>query len=304
VPEINHGRAAFSVAAFVVAATRTVTVGIGVVNPFWRHPSVIAMEAATLAEASGGRFRIGLGAALWSLRTLGEADERTRRPLTATVEAARVVRALLRAEDGVDGVVNTVRHDARLDLPVPHPVPVYLGPVNRRMLAAAGAWADGVELGALVSTGYARWAWPVIAQGAVDAGRDPAALDLAAPITVSLDGDHRRARASVRRELAAYLHRVEPVMFEHAGADHERIEAVRLAVSTGGPEAGVPLIDDGLIDTFTAAGDPEHVAARFDDLAAAGVRGLLATLAPSPDPHHAVELLAQEVLPRVTHLTA
>ena len=56
-PESGHGRGLFTVAASVAAATRRVGIGIGIVNPFWRHPSLIAMEAAALDEASGGRVR-------------------------------------------------------------------------------------------------------------------------------------------------------------------------------------------------------------------------------------------------------
>src|ERR1041384_8358018 len=63
-PESGHGRGLFTVAASVAAATRRVKIGIGIVNPFWRHPSLIAMEAAALDEASQGRVLLGLGAAL------------------------------------------------------------------------------------------------------------------------------------------------------------------------------------------------------------------------------------------------
>src|SRR5207302_9841819 len=125
--------------ASIAAWTSRIKIGIGVVNPFWRHPSVIAMEAAALDEVSGGRVMLGLGAALWTLRALGEADSRTARPLTAMVEAIRVVRSMLRGEPGIDGQVFAVRRDAKLDFPRHRAsIPVYVGAVNARMLRAAG----------------------------------------------------------------------------------------------------------------------------------------------------------------------
>ena len=157
------------------------------------------MEAATLDEFSGGRLRLGLGASLWNLRNLGEADERTSRPLTATVEAVRIIRALLRGEPGIESTVFTVAPDAKLDFePVRRDLPIYIGAVNKRMLRAAGAWADAIELGAIMSTGYVRWALDVIADGARSAGRDPDLLDIAAPLMVSVGADHEAARNAVR----------------------------------------------------------------------------------------------------------
>jgi 5,10-methylenetetrahydromethanopterin reductase len=47
IPEVNHGRTATSVVAHLAGVTSTIGLGIGVINPFWRHPSLIAMEAAT-----------------------------------------------------------------------------------------------------------------------------------------------------------------------------------------------------------------------------------------------------------------
>src|SRR6266849_1194457 len=219
-PESGHGRGVFTVAASVAAATERIKIGIGVVNPFWRHPSVIAMEAAALDEASGGRLLLGVGAALWTLRALGEADSRTERPLTAMVEAIRVVRSMLRGERGVDGEVFPVRADAELHFPRFRPaIPVYVGAVNGRMLRASGAWADGVQLGAIVSPGYVRWAWAQIARGASAAGRDPAEIDLVSNVLVSVDPDARAARDAVRTVLAYYIQRVEPVVLSTAGAD-------------------------------------------------------------------------------------
>jgi 5,10-methylenetetrahydromethanopterin reductase len=294
-PESRHGRGVFTVAAAVAAATREITIGIGIVNPFWRHPSVIAMEAAALDEASGGRVKLGVGAALWTLRALGEADDRTRRPLTAMVEALRVLRALLQGTEGVNGSVFVVRADARLDFAPRRAIPLYVGAVNARMLEAAGVWADGVELGAMVSPGYIRWSWEQIAAGARSAGRDPTTLDLASNVLLSVDPDARAARQAVRHVIAYYAARVEPVVLTTSGADPEELARVQQAVRSDGVDAGARLVTDRLIDTFAAAGDPDHVASRLTGFAAAGLRGLNAWHVIGPDPHRSLELLATEV---------
>jgi 5,10-methylenetetrahydromethanopterin reductase len=300
-PESGHGRGLFTVAAAVAAATRRIKIGIGIVNPFWRHPSVIAMEAAALDELSNGRLMLGLGAALWTLRALGEADARADKPLTAMIEAIRITRALLRGERGIDARIFPARSDARLDfVRRREAIPIYVGAVNGRMLQASGAWADGVELGAIVSPGYVEWSWSQIVAGARQAGRDPAELDLASNVLVSVDHDAQAARDAVRRVLAYYIHRVEPVVLSTSGADPAEIERVRHTVLSQGLEAGLPLISDGLIDTFAAAGQPEHVAQRLQAYVKAGLRGILAWHVIGPDPLRSLRLLADDVWPRVT----
>jgi len=298
--ESGHYRGAFTVAAAIASVTSSVGIGIGIVNPFHRHPSVIAMEAATLDELSGGRVRLGIGAALWNLRNLGEADDRTRRPLTATIEAIRIVRALLRGEPGIESQIYTVSADAHLDFaPLRPDLPVYVGAVNERMLRAGGAWADAVELGAVTSSRYVRWAHEVIAEGARSNGRQPELIDVAAPLMVSIADDHRSARQAVKEQLAYYLFRVEGVMTAKSGADPQAVAAVQREVRANGVAAGARLVGDELIDTFALAGDPAHVARRFADYAAAGVKGLIAQNVASPDRAAAVRLLAEAVLPQV-----
>jgi len=294
-PESGHGRGMFSVASAVAGATSSIRLGIGIVNPFWRHPSVIAMEAAALDEIAGGRVMLGLGAALWTLRTFGEADARTDKPLSAMIEAIRVVRALVHGERGLDGQIFSVRASARLDFDLPHRIPIYVGAVNGRMLRAAGRWADGVELGAIVSPGYVRWAWHEIVAGAGAAGRNDGELDLASNVLVSVDRDARAARDAVRHVLAYYIHRVEPVVLSTSGADPDEIERVRSAVLSAGVDAGARLVTDGLIDTFAAAGQPDQVVERLREYVAAGLRGLLAWHVIGPDRMTGLQLLADEV---------
>lgn len=300
-PESGHGRGMFTVAASIAAATDRVKLGIGIVNPFWRHPSLIAMEAAALDEASGGRVLLGLGAALWTLRALGEADERTAKPLAAMVEAIRLVRALLNpSAQQPPSRAFPFRADARLDFPLERTaIPVYVGAVNARMLQAAGAYADGVQLGAIVSPGYARWAWRQVVLGAAQAGREASRIDLASNVLLSVDLDRRAARDAVRRVLAYYIHRVEPVVLSTSGSDPGELDHIRRLVLERGTDAAAAQISDALIDTFAAAGDPDDVTARLTTYCDAGLRGVLAWHVIGPDPERSLQLLAETVRPRV-----
>ncbi|HEY3209770.1 MAG TPA: LLM class flavin-dependent oxidoreductase [Actinomycetota bacterium] len=294
VPESRHGRSATTAAAVLARETSRIGIGVGVVNPFWRHPSLIAMEAAALDEASGGRLRLGIGAALWTLRALGEDDERTHHPLAAMIEAVRVVKAMLAGEDGVDGEVFRVRADARLDFePHRRRIPVYVGAVNRKMMEAAGAWADGVYLGAITSPGYVRWARERMAEGARSAGREHDGLDLCANILTSVSKDAKSARDACRQVLTYYLWRVEPVVYETSGADPEAVAFVRSKVPEDGLDAVAEILPGELIDVFAAAGTPDTVMAKLGEFEEAGLKGLLAWYVFGPDPDEGLRLLIE-----------
>ena len=146
-------------AAAAMATTRRVRIRIGVANPVTRHPAVLAMEAATLAEIGGPeRVAFGVGAAVWTMRDLGYEPDGWR-PYTNTVETVRALRRWLDGEDlGFTPTTFAARPDTRLDFVPPPGIRVDVGAVSGRMMEAAGEVADGVQLGALVSPAYTRWA--------------------------------------------------------------------------------------------------------------------------------------------------
>jgi alkanesulfonate monooxygenase SsuD/methylene tetrahydromethanopterin reductase-like flavin-dependent oxidoreductase (luciferase family) len=56
---------AMTVATWVAARTERMKIGHLVLCDAFRHPAVLAKEAVTLAEASGGRFELGMGWGSW-----------------------------------------------------------------------------------------------------------------------------------------------------------------------------------------------------------------------------------------------
>ena len=52
---------AYALAAAAAAVTERLAIGLGVVNPYTRHPALLAMETAALAGIAPGRVVLGLG---------------------------------------------------------------------------------------------------------------------------------------------------------------------------------------------------------------------------------------------------
>lgn len=260
VSEDYFERGAFTLATAVAAATERATIGIGVLNPWTRHPMLTAMEFAALDEISGGRALLGMGASnpRWMRDQAGIPFDR---PLTAVAESLEIIRAALRGEHvAVKGRFFTV--DARLSFtPLRPDPPIHLGAKGPRALDLAARAADGVLLSLLSAPAYVAWAGERLGGGS----------DLAAYVLASCGPDRAAARAAVRRDLAFYL----GVHGDHDITRRAGLDAGTAARFRAGWVAGEPaedLVTEDLIDTFAVAGDLADCRAALDRLAAAGLR--------------------------------
>ena len=167
----------FSLLGFLAAATERIELGVGVVNPYTRHPALTAMAAATADRLAAGRLLLGLGRSDPGVieGTFGIPYERPRETLA---EAVEVIRRLLAGEtvDAPDG--RAALRGARLAVTPLRPPPIYLAAIGPRALRLAGAVADGVLLNAYVPAAYVRRAVAEVRAGAEAAGRDPDAIDI------------------------------------------------------------------------------------------------------------------------------
>jgi alkanesulfonate monooxygenase SsuD/methylene tetrahydromethanopterin reductase-like flavin-dependent oxidoreductase (luciferase family) len=119
-----------------------IKVGFGCLNPFVRTPLTIAMSLLTLEESYPGRTILGLGTGL--LSWLDCAGVRTKFTHTGMREAVRIIRSILRGEDGaLSGKVYKV-HDLKTWLRPAPQVPIYLVPrENMEFAEICGEIGDG-----------------------------------------------------------------------------------------------------------------------------------------------------------------
>ena len=108
-------------------------IGIGIVNLYTRHPTLIAMEFGALDELAEGRALLGIGSGIGAqIERLGFRY----RPLAAMEDAVHIIRALLRGE--------TVRYRGKVfsadDVALRYRPPRPLMPI------AMAAWASAAWL--------------------------------------------------------------------------------------------------------------------------------------------------------------
>ncbi|WP_219942952.1 TIGR03621 family F420-dependent LLM class oxidoreductase [Iamia sp. SCSIO 61187] len=159
------------IAALMAAADATTTLRVGALvfcNDF-RHPAVLAKEAATLDILSEGRFELGLGAGWMTTdyEHAGIALDPAPVRVDRLEEAVQVVRGLF-SEGPCTFHGEHYRIDGLSGSPKPSSdLPIVIGGGGRRVLEVAGRHADVVGLN------------PKLAKGVIDAAAGPSATEAA-----------------------------------------------------------------------------------------------------------------------------
>ena len=138
-----------SLSALVVAAeaTERLRVGTLVLNNDFRHPVLLAREAAVVDLMTGGRLELGLGAGHMKHEydQAGIAFDPAGVRVSRMTEAAEIIRRLLAGEELTFAGAH-YRVDAHRCYPIPaRPVPLLIGGNGRRVLRCAARLADIVS---------------------------------------------------------------------------------------------------------------------------------------------------------------
>lgn len=248
--------------------TERIGLGVGVVPIVLRHPALLAMEAATLDEISGGRLRLGIGVSHrvtvegWYGLSLDDPVGRMR-------EYATIVRSLLTTgSSGLEGEHYTSRF-AFLGYAARPELPLLFAALGPRMLALAGELADGVVLW-MTSPAYVREVVvPTIRAAREEHGRR-GPFEIVANVPVAL-GDETHGRDAIRGRVLPYAQLPFYRRVIADGGHAEDLAAFDAALAGGDQRAAAAALPDAFVDDVGAAGDAGRLRAKVEEYRDAGV---------------------------------
>jgi len=252
----------------IAQATERVKIGTGIANAFTRSPLLHASAAMDLDEISGGRMILGLGSATrrmnedWFAMPFSAPAPRMR-------ELVRLVRAAIAAQGG--GGFRWEGTHWNLNVPIygrPHAVrseiPIWVAAVNRGMIGAAGAVADGL-VGHPIAT--RRWhrevTLPGLRTAEKKAGRQEGACARCPYVMTSIAEDRETALRHAKGQIGFYFTTklYHSILELHGLSDVGA--ACNAALRRFDTQAMADAIPDALVDELAVACAPDEARDRL-----------------------------------------
>jgi len=278
------GSDAVSPLGYLAARTERIMLGSGIIQLGTRSPVTIAQTAMTLAQLSGGRFLLGLGASgpqvMEGLHGIPFA-----RPLTRMRETVQIVRSAFTGEKisfpGSHHVIplpDGQGRPMRLSLE-PVAVPIYLATLSPRMLELTGEIADG-WLGTSFVPERADAYLDHLNAGLTRAGRSRAQLDVCQGAEINIVADETlltEVIAARKKELAFSLGGMGSATTNFYNNAYSRQGWAEVAAEVlkrwqrGDRVGATALITDEMVLATTLIGTEDMVRARLQAWRASGV---------------------------------
>jgi probable F420-dependent oxidoreductase len=260
----------FLALGFAATGSRRLEVGTNIAVAFARTPMATAQVAWDLAQASGGRFSLGLGT-----QVRGHIERRFGaewgRPAARVKEYIQCLRAIWDTfQHGTKPAFQGEFYQFRLITPffnpgpIEHPhIPIYLAGVNPTMCRTGGEVADGFHVHPLHSVRYLREVVrPSIDAGARTRGKTVDDVTLFAPvfaITGRTEAERAGRERFVREQIAFYAStpNYRSVLEVHGWEAHG--EALSKLIRAGDFEAMVAHVPDAMLDAFAVTAPMERL---------------------------------------------
>ena len=279
----------------VAAQTSRIQIGSVGTNPYTTNPAEIATYLATLDDLSAGRAVLGLGLHTekmveWTGIDASDYQQRT-------LEAVEIIRALLRGEV-VDYHGEAFQWTEQCYLrfkPLRDEVPIYVCAFGPEYLAMSGAIGDG-SLPMITPPESASYMVSAITAGALDAGRDPADIDIAGCAWLSL-AENRAEATDVLRQMVSYFGPyLEAPALAAIGLTAEDFQPLGRLVEAGKYAEAASLVTDQMTD-LAIRGTPEEVIRRIETISDMGITQVSLGGPLGPDPDAAIQLMGERVIP-------
>ncbi len=265
-------RDAVTYASAIASQVPDIRVAMGALNPFTRHPILLAMTVSAVDEMAPGRVILGLGSALpLRLAQMGipyqpkEAADR----ISSAIDTLRALWSGERIPPGAPDVP-----PVEPMFPPVHRVPIYVAGYRTPMLLLAGSKGDGYLARPLESLASFRTMVPKIRRASVDAGRPETAVHVAGYLFALVDQNRREALNRAKREpFVIYMMAIQTdVAIERAGLEAELRDRVFQLWRQEDYHEAAQLIPDRMLDAFLLCGTRDDVAARAQEYHEAGMQ--------------------------------
>ena len=273
----------------IASQTKRIKLGSGVTHPLVRHLSLTASSFVSLSELSGGRMRIGIGIGASGPINIG-VKRAARKELG---EAVGHLKALMRGES-----VNLDGKEMRLMF-ADHPnVPVLMAASTSGTRDLAAAVADGVIHGGREDL-LKDWV-TAFRDSVKQAGRKPDSVPIVSWVPCCVANDAQEAKESVKPHVArsGWTSFLKMVSEGKPVAEEDRLAAEKISreydFSHHMSREHSHLVPERWVDLFSAAGNPEQVRKRIDQITACGVD--VVAIVPYGDKESIIKLFAKKII--------
>ncbi len=275
-------RGVLPAASACVLATRSIQVGIGVFNPFNRHPTLMAMEIGALDELSGGRALLGIGSGV--PETISK-FQKFSKIASAMGDTLNIVKPLLSGKEVTyqGTVFSADRVQLSYKLPRPN-MPVYVAAMGERMLRLCGEAGDGLLISNMCPPSFTQYGISLIAEGASGVNRvPPAKIVKYVPCVVDNDGAaaRRQVKPAIATMLAGYWRAYSSTPAAHRaigsgnGIDPDVFDQSLQRLNKGEPAEQA--LSDDFVSAYAVAGTVDQCLEQCHELGEHGVTQMTLT---------------------------
>ncbi len=235
-------------------------IALGAVNPYTRHPVVLAMTGSALDEILPGRIIMGLGTGLpLRLGQMGIPYDLASAPgrLSDTIDQLHTLWSGERLPSATPGLP-----PVQPMFPPAHHIPIAIAAYRKELVAVAGQKADAYLARPAESIPSLRGIIRRLRQSAVDAGRDPESIQTAGYLLSLADSSRREALNRAKREpFVIYMMSIlSDVSLARAGFERELRDRIAAAWRSEDYTLAGNLIPDELLDSFVLCGTRDEIA--------------------------------------------